>query len=344
MNCNTVRVDLGSYSYDIIISRGILKNADKYLNLNRKVLIVTDSGVPKQYADTVAQLCKEPIIVSVPQGEPSKNVDNWQKLLQTMLENNFTRTDCVTAVGGGVVGDMAGFAAACYMRGIDFYNIPTTVLSQVDSSVGGKTAIDFGQYKNMVGAFHQPKCVLIDPDVLATLPPRQIANGLAESVKMALTFDANLFKLIETENVEDNIDRIIARSVELKKNVVEQDEKEAGLRKVLNFGHTIGHAVETSLGLNSYLHGECVGFGMIPMSSASVRNQLIPVLEKLGLPTQIEFDKAKVTEAIQHDKKFDGNNVTIVRVEEIGKYIMKKITKDELVDMIISLKSDNHIN
>ncbi len=341
MNC---KVNLGKNSYDIIIKRNILTQADKYLNLNRKVLVVTDSGVPKQYADTVAQLCKDPIIVCVPQGEPSKNVDNWQRLLQTMLENNFTRTDCVTAVGGGVVGDMAGFAAACYMRGIDFYNIPTTVLSQVDSSVGGKTAIDFGQYKNMVGAFHQPKCVLIDPDVLATLPPRQIANGLAESVKMALTFDAALFERIEHKNVSEIIDDIIARSVELKKNVVEQDEKESGLRKVLNFGHTIGHAVETSLGLNSYLHGECVGFGMIPMSSDSVRNRLIPLLEKLGLPTHIEFYKNKVIEAIQHDKKFDGNNVTIVQVEEVGSYIMKKITRDHLVDMIISLKSDNHIN
>ena len=334
MNC---KVDLGKDSYDIIIERNILSQADKYMNLNRKVLIVTDSGVPTEYADKIAQLCKEPVRVCVPQGEPSKNVTNWQKLLQTMLENNFTRTDCVAAVGGGVVGDMAGFAAACYMRGIDFYNIPTTVLSQVDSSVGGKTAIDFGQYKNMVGAFHQPRCVLIDPNVLATLPPRQIANGLAESVKMALTFDAALFERIERENVSDIIDDIIARSVELKKNVVEQDEKESGLRKVLNFGHTIGHAVETSLGLDSYLHGECVGFGMIPMCSENVRNRLITVLEKLGLPTQIKFDKDKVTEAIQHDKKFDGNNVIIVRVEEVGKYIMKKITKSELLDMIISL-------
>ncbi|MBR6061429.1 MAG: 3-dehydroquinate synthase [Spirochaetales bacterium] len=341
MNC---KVNLGINSYDIIIERGVLQNAGKHLDLNRKVLVVTDSGVPKQYADTIAQLCKEPVMVCVQQGEPSKNVDNWQRLLRAMLENNFTRTDCVTAVGGGVVGDMAGFAAACYMRGIDFYNIPTTVLSQVDSSVGGKTAIDFGQYKNMVGAFHQPKCVLIDPDVLATLPPRQIANGLAESVKMAATFDAALFERIERENVPDIIDDIIARSVELKKNVVEQDEKESGLRKVLNFGHTIGHAVESSLGLDSFLHGECVGFGMLPMCSDSVRNRLIPVLQKLGLPTHIEFDKHKVIEAIRHDKKFDGNNVTIVRVEEIGSYIMKKITRSELVDIIISLKSDNNIN
>lgn len=341
MNC---KVNLGINSYDIIIERGVLQNAGKHLDLNRKVLVVTDSGVPKQYADTIAQLCNEPVIVCVPQGEPSKNVDNWQRLLQAMLENNFTRTDCVAAVGGGVIGDMAGFAAACYMRGIDFYNIPTTVLSQVDSSVGGKTAIDFGQYKNMVGAFHQPKCVLIDPDVLVTLPPRQIANGLAESVKMAATFDAALFERIERENVPDIIDDIIARSVELKKNVVEQDEKESGLRKVLNFGHTIGHAVESSLGLDSYLHGECVAFGMLPMCSDSVRSRLVPVLQKLGLPTHIDFDKDKVTDAIRHDKKFDGNNVTIVRVEEIGSYIMKKITRSELVDIIISLKSDNNIN
>lgn len=330
-----IRTDLGSSSYDIIIERGGLSKVAEYMNLNRKVMIVTDSGVPSQYSDTAAQLCREPVKVCIQQGELSKNVTNWQMILQTMLDSGFTRTDCVVAVGGGVVGDLAGFAAASYMRGIDFYNIPTTVLSQVDSSVGGKTAIDFGQYKNMVGAFHQPRCVVIDPDVLCTLSPRHIGNGLAESVKMALTFDADMFRQIEEcADINDILDSIITRSVELKKSVVEQDEKESGLRKVLNFGHTIGHAIESASGMEEYLHGECIAFGMLGMCSSEVRQRLISVMDKLHLPTSLTYDIQKVRNAIVRDKKFDSDSITIVRVEEAGHYIMKKISSEELIDMI----------
>ena len=174
-----ITVELGKSSYDITILRGGLAQADRYMKLDRKVLVVTDSGVPAQYAQRVCTCCKEPVLVTIPQGEGSKNLGNFELLCRTMLQKGFTRTDCVVAVGGGVVGDLAGFAAASFMRGIDFYNIPTTVLSQVDSSVGGKVAIDLDNIKNCVGAFYQPKAVLIDPEVLNTLPARQIANGLA---------------------------------------------------------------------------------------------------------------------------------------------------------------------
>ena len=181
----TLSMNLGADSYDIIIEHGALAKASEYLNLNRKVLIVTDSGVPAEYADTIAAQCKVPTKIVVPEGEESKGFPTFELLCRTMLENGFTRTDAVVAVGGGVVGDLSGFASASYMRGIDFYNIPTTLLSEVDSSIGGKTAINLGGVKNIIGAFHQPKRVLIDPDVLKTLPPRQIANGLAEAIKMA---------------------------------------------------------------------------------------------------------------------------------------------------------------
>ena len=334
MSENIIKVNLGKDSYDIVVKRGCLKEAEKFINLNRKVMIVTDSGVPKEYAEYIESVSKAPFKVVIEQGEQSKNFDNFKLILETMLNNNFTRTDCVVAVGGGVVGDLSGFVSACYMRGIDFYNIPTTVLSQVDSSVGGKTAVDFGQYKNMVGAFHQPKKVLIDPEVLKTLDKRQISNGLSESVKMAMTFDEKLFALIENEDIDINIDKIIKRSVELKRDVVEQDEKEAGLRKVLNFGHTMGHAIETSLGLNELYHGECVAIGMIPMCNENIKDRLIKVLNKLNLPVSIKVDKDKVKEAITHDKKFDGNNVTIIKVPEVGSFKMEKITKEELLSML----------
>ena len=186
-------LDLGPDSYDIVIERGSLTRAGEYLDLNRKVLIVTDNVVPAEYSKMVAACCREAHIYSFEPGEESKSIQTFEKLLVTMLRAGFSRKDCVVAVGGGVVGDIAGFTASAYMRGVDFYNIPTTVLSQVDSSIGGKTAVNLDCIKNIVGAFYQPKKVLIDVNVLKTLPARQIASGLAESVKMALTSDEELF-------------------------------------------------------------------------------------------------------------------------------------------------------
>ena len=180
-----IPVELGQQSYYIIIENGAIKNVGELLNLDRKVLVVTDSGVPEAYAKTVAAQCGQPVTVTIEQGEKSKNPDNFLKLLSVMLENSFTRKDCVVAVGGGVVGDLSGFAAACYMRGIDFYNIPTTLLSQVDSSVGGKVAINHEHGKNLIGAFYQPKLVLADISTLKTLDLRQLKTGLAEVLKYA---------------------------------------------------------------------------------------------------------------------------------------------------------------
>ena len=191
-------VELSEKSYDIIIERGALKKIGDLLPLGRRVLVVTDSGVPSEYAKTVADAAKDGYILTLPQGEENKNLGSFELILSALLEHSFTRTDCVVAVGGGVVGDMAGFAAACYMRGIDFYNIPTTLLSEVDSSIGGKTAVDYKGVKNIVGAFYQPKRVVIDPDTLKTLSARHISAGLAEAIKMAATSDAELFEAIRT--------------------------------------------------------------------------------------------------------------------------------------------------
>ena len=237
----------------------------------------------------------------------------------------------MVAVGGGVVGDLSGFAAATYMRGVDFYNIPTTVLSQVDSSIGGKVAIDFGGYKNTVGAFYQPKAVIVDPDLLKTLPQRQISNGLAESVKMAVTCDKQLFKLIESGDSMDNIDKIIEGSLLIKKSVVEKDEKEAGLRKVLNFGHTLAHAIESEYNMSELYHGECVAIGMLPMCSESVAKRLKVVLEKLNLPTKVDLSREAVVSAMNHDKKLAGDKLTVINVNEIGSFIMTKLTVEQLI-------------
>ena len=324
----TVQTSTGAY--DIILERGVLAHAAAFLQLNRRVLIVTDSGIPKECAEQLASQSSRPFTVTVPQGEPSKSFETFKMLLQKLVEYKFTRTDCVVAVGGGVVGDLAGFTAACYMRGIDFYNIPTTVLSQVDSSIGGKTAIDFEGYKNIVGAFYPPKCVLIDADTLKTLPDRQISNGLAEAVKMSLTSDAELFSLFEQGNIKENIDLIIERSLRIKKAVVEQDEKESGLRKILNFGHTLAHAIESDNAMQNYYHGECVAIGMLPMCSKTVRKRLVEVLKALHLPLVAECDSDRIIEAMQHDKKMSGKDITVVYVPEVGSYELRTLPFAEL--------------
>ncbi len=329
----TVHMNLGDNSYDIIVERGIISHAGKLLNLNRRVLVVTDSGVPEEYAETVAEQCKDAVICRVEMGEASKSIEQFENLLQIMLDRGFSRKDCVVAVGGGVVGDLSGFVASAYMRGIDFYNIPTTLLSQIDSSIGGKTAINFGKVKNIVGAFYQPKKVLIDPELLKTLPERQVSNGLAEAIKMALTSDRELFDIFENKDIESNIDEIIIRSLNIKKNVVERDEKESGLRKILNFGHTIGHGIESSEGMCELYHGECVALGMIPMCNEAIRSRVVDVLKKCGLYQEIEYNWEKITEAAFHDKKADGDTVTVTVVNEIGCFEMQTMKCIELIEL-----------
>lgn len=316
--------------YNIYLERGALNHAKEYFNLDRNVLVVSDDGVPREYTETVASQCRESTIHIFPHGEKSKNFDTYKSIIEALVKGGFTRTDCVVAVGGGVVGDMAGFAAATFMRGIEFYNIPTTVLSQVDSSVGGKTAIDFDGYKNIVGAFYQPSGVIIDPDTLKTLPDRQISNGLAEAVKMALTHDGEFFEMFECDCFE--IDTVIERSIKIKRSVVQDDEKELQLRKVLNFGHTVGHAIESNK--PSLYHGECVALGMLPMCSSEVRARLVPVLKKLNLPHTVDFDIQKIIYTMSHDKKMAGDMISVVRVEKVGNFDITKLRFADFADEI----------
>ena len=320
-----IRMELGESSYDIVLERGCLKKAGELLNLDRRVLILTDEGVPARYALTVADRCREPHIYTVQQGEGSKSFAVLEAILTKMMELGFTRGDCVCSVGGGVVGDLGGFAAACYMRGIDFYNIPTTILSQVDSSIGGKTAVNLGGVKNIVGAFWQPKKVLIDPDTLDTLSERQKSSGLAEAVKAGLIADPVLFAMFEdyaAGGAPLDLEKVIAASLMVKKKVVEEDERESGVRKILNFGHTIGHGIESVTGL---LHGECVAMGMIPMCSPAVRSRLVPVLGALHLPARVHADPEEVYKAVLHDKKMGDGFVSIVSVDTVGSYTIQKV-------------------
>ena len=330
-----IRMELGNDSYNIELERGNLKRAAELLNLNRKVMIITDVGVPMQYAENIAAQCMESYIKVVAQGEGSKSLNTAEEILVEMLEHQFSRKDCVVAVGGGVVGDLGGFVASLYMRGIDFYNIPTTVLSQVDSSIGGKTAVNLAGIKNIIGAFYQPKAVLIDPDTLHTLSGRQIVNGLFEAIKMGATSDKELFDLFLKDDWKKHIDLIIEKALLVKKYVVEQDEKESHLRKILNFGHTIGHGFE-SAAKGKYLHGECVALGMLYMSSEEVKKQLLAIYEKLGfvVPSLSEFNLEEVKEAILHDKKASNKNCSVVFVSEIGNGQIEEWPMEQVLDRL----------
>ena len=327
----------GNHEYDIVIGRGILQNASKEFDLDRKVMIVSDQGVPHEYIEKIMNQCAEPYTAIIASGEDSKSLDNFSRIQRALVYRGFTRKDCIVALGGGVPGDLAGFSAASYMRGIDFYNIPTTVLSQVDSSIGGKTAINFMGLKNILGAFYQPRKVLIDIDTLKSLPGRQVNAGLAEVVKAAAIMDAGLFEMFENEDVYENIDTLIERALSIKKSVVEQDEKEADLRRVLNFGHTIGHGIEVSSGEGKYLHGECVALGMLPMCSENVRRRLLAIYEKLSLPSTCKCDVETAMQAISHDKKSHGDVITTVYVDTPGSFEFRDLTLDVLKEKLLTL-------
>ena len=335
----TLSVKTSQGEYPITIERGALHRAGELLNLSRRVLIVTDEGVPATYAATVAAAAKFPTVVTLPEGEATKSIASFEKLLRTMLNAGFTRRDCVVAVGGGVIGDLAGFVASAYMRGIDFYNVPTTLLSQVDSSIGGKVAVNLDAIKNCVGAFYPPRAVLIDPDVLTTLPRRQIASGLCEALKMSVTHDKTLFTLFETGNAEAMLDEVILAALRIKKAVVEADEKEMGLRRVLNFGHTVGHGIETQVGFDGtgsdarregLYHGECVSLGMLPMSSPALRARLLPILAGLGLPTVCSLDREAILDATLHDKKAEEGGIACVLCDEVGAFRIQTLDRAAL--------------
>jgi 3-dehydroquinate synthase len=341
----TLQVNTHMGSYPITIERGAICRAGELFDLKgRRVCIVTDTGVPEQYVREVAQCCDAPITFCFAQGEQNKTFDTLRELLALLLTHGFDRTDAIVAVGGGVVTDLAGFAAATYMRGIDFYNVPTTLLCAVDASVGGKTAVDFDGYKNMIGAFWQPRAVLIDPETLDTLPRRRIADGLAEVIKMALTNDAALFETIEKtvllpdegEPLPQAIDDVIARALAIKIFVVENDVREKGLRRVLNFGHTLGHAIESCVGLGELYHGECVALGMLPMCADTVRTRLLPVLSRCGLPTSpLALPlREELLCALRHDKKSQGNMICTVVVDRVGEFRMANATAEALADAL----------
>lgn len=333
-----VSCSLAERSYDIVIERGILNQLETVLDINRNYFVITDNGVPQDIINKVVAQCPRHHLVVIPQGETSKCFTWYEKCIQELLDHDVQRQDCILAIGGGVVGDLAGFVASSILRGIDFINIPTTSLAQIDSSIGGKVGIDVGYQKNCVGAFWQPKKVIIDPSVLETLPMRHLYNGLVEGVKAGLIADQKLFELFEDKDFLEHLDEIITQSVIVKRNVVEQDEKEKGLRKTLNFGHTLGHAIESATKFDMYYHGECVGLGMLAVVSNPILKERIKnVLEKMNCPTSIDCNVDDVVQYIWKDKKCVGDSITLVEVNEIGKAVLVEKSCEEVERLVKTL-------
>ena len=335
----SIEVALGQRSYPIHIGPALLANAD-FLAASigaAQILLVSNDVVAPLYLERVTRALAgrrvETVIVA--DGERHKTLETFAEIIDRLIDARFHRDCCVVALGGGVVGDVAGFAAACYQRGVDLVQIPTTLLAQVDSSVGGKTAVNHPHAKNMIGAFHQPVCVIADTDTLATLPPRELAAGLAEVIKYGLIEDAGLFAWLE-KNIgallaldPDALSHAIRRSCEIKAGIVAEDERERGRRALLNFGHTFAHALESLGGYRRWLHGEAVAIGMLMAANASLalgrlhaedHRRIGALLRKAGLPTRAEeIDVDAVLELMQIDKKAGRAGLRLVLLDGLGK-------------------------
>lgn len=343
----------GKPCYEIIFEKDFEALSDKVRELGfegRKIAIITDSNVEKLYAKDVQKelnkVSKTVITYAIPAGEENKNLKEIEKIYKVLIENHFDRHDLVVALGGGVVGDMAGFASATYLRGIDFIQIPTTLLAQADSSIGGKTGVDFDEYKNMVGAFHMPRLVYMNISTLNSLSDRQYASGFAEVMKHGLIKDASFYSwLIENMyEIEDKdtdvVLEMVKRSCEIKKSVVEKDPTEKGDRALLNFGHTLGHAIEKAKGF-SLTHGECVALGCVAAAFISWKKELIAMEEyyeirdmfvPFNLPISVEdLEPSEVIKLTKSDKKADGDKIKFILLKKIGKaFIDTTVTEEEM--------------
>ena len=351
----TLQVSLAERSYPILIGPGLLSESGLLAELisARQVLIVTNQIVAPLYLATLEQAiaADQQHTLVLPDGEEQKSLQTISTIIDALIEHGFHRDACLVALGGGVVGDIGGFAASCYQRGIDYVQVPTTLLAQVDSSVGGKTAVNHPKAKNMIGAFHQPTCVLADTDTLKTLPPRQFAAGLAEVIKHSLILDHDFFVWLE-EHIDDLIAKdaavlsfVIRRNCELKAAIVAEDERERGRRALLNFGHTFGHALESLGGYGRWLHGEAVSIGIVLAARTSARlgwldeddcGRIEALLARAGLPVSAaDIEVERLLERMSMDKKASAEGLNLVLLKQIGAGVVAPSPDESLLRDVI---------
>jgi 3-dehydroquinate synthase len=353
-----VEVNLGDRSYVITVGAGTLESAGEVVSRVRKpssAAVVSNPVISRHYADRVigsleAAGIRSSLIV-IPAGERFKTLKTMERVYGSLLDAGMDRAGAVVALGGGVVGDIAGFAAATYMRGVDCYQVPTSLLAQVDSSVGGKTGVDLPRGKNLVGAFHQPKAVIIDIDTLSTLPVRELRSGLAEVIKHAIIYDQEFYRFLD-KNARGLLARdpeltayAVQRSVEIKRDIVQNDEREAGLRAVLNYGHTVGHAVEVVGGFGRYRHGEALSIGMVAEAMLAERMGVAPrglaeqvnaIMTRFRLPVRVDqsLQTGRLLDAIQRDKKAMSGELRLALPTQMGKCGVFKVGRDVVAEAI----------
>lgn len=343
MDARIIHVETGE-SYDIYVKRGLLEKSGelvKKVAKTKKCAVITDSNVEKLYGKTVVSSLENAgfsvKLFVFPAGEKNKNHETLLNIYHFLAQNGFDRSDIIAALGGGVVGDTAGFAAATFMRGMDFIQIPTTLLAQVDSSIGGKTAVDLPEGKNLVGAFHQPRLVICDPDTLETLPKRVFCDGMAEAIKHTCIKNRDLFELLLSGKKVDT--EFICENINIKREVVEKDERESGGRMMLNFGHTLGHAIEKIYGFNTYTHGEAVAIGMVMITEISEKRGLTEkgtaekiksLLKIFSLPTECDVPLKDIVKAAASDKKHANGGITLVLLKSIGEAFLYRLKDEEV--------------
>lgn len=333
---------------EIHIENGLLSRAAAVIGETfspSRIHIVSDSTVAPLYLQKLEQQFTLPVTHTViPAGEEHKRLSTVEGIYHDLLANGMTRKDLIVALGGGVVGDITGFAAATFLRGVSLCQIPTTLLAQVDSSVGGKTGVDMPEGKNLVGAFYQPRLVLIDPSVLTTLPEQTFADGMAEVVKYGYISNREILDMVSAPDYKKNIERIICECVKIKRDVVTIDEHDTGLRMILNFGHTIGHAAEKLGNYVDLTHGQAVAVGMVAamrlsafLGNEDLTGRLIDILKHIGLPTELKYDREDIYRSLLSDKKKFGATVNFILVREPGRAEITPIDAEKLHEYVLKL-------
>ncbi len=347
-----VLVEPGTSTYNIYIENGLINKIGSLLQKDfsgEKIVIITDSNVEKLYGDKLMDILSNSgytvKTITVPAGEQSKSIKQLEHIYNQLTALDINRSNMIIAFGGGVIGDLAGFAASTYLRGIPYVQIPTTLLAQVDSSIGGKTGVNLKSGKNLVGSFYQPQAVFIDPELLSTLPQEHWSNGMAEVIKYGAIKDKELFHMLmnsrDYSDLQQNLEQVILKCVTIKKELVEEDEKDTGVRMLLNFGHTLGHVIENYFEYSLYTHGEAVAIGMcvithnsekMGLTTLSTYSKLVEICKKYKLPFEMpKMDIQKIREIIRLDKKFSDKNANLIVLSDIGNSYIHKATANTVL-------------
>ncbi|MGD9761139.1 MAG: 3-dehydroquinate synthase [Candidatus Izemoplasmatales bacterium] len=313
------------FDYDIFLENNLLDNIENYIDVSKRYFVIADDNIPIEIVSKIINKFNDYIFINFPEGEKSKSLEEYSRIINLLLEKGITKDSTLIAVGGGVTGDLVGFISSTLYRGINYIQVPTTLLSQIDSSVGGKVAINANNTKNAVGTIYPPKLVLIDPTTLSTLPRRHFNNGMSEMIKYGMINSEKLFNIIKNKDVQNNLVELIYECLQIKKIFVENDEFDNEKRQILNFGHTYGHAYEAYYNYEKYLHGEAVALGMLKACAPDLVDDLKFVLDKFSLPTFDPVDKEELLTYIKRDKKSRADGINLVLVDKIGHaYIQNK--------------------